>query len=89
MPGYAEILIYLAVVGAVWAAYRVRTYRRAASKPQRGAADAYDGNVVILPPGHPQRGRLSFRSSSGSRHLTHGHVHAEHFGGHHAGIGHP
>lgn len=88
MPVYADILIYFAIVGAVWVAYVVRKHRRRASKPRLGAADAYEGNVVILPPGHGQRAKPSFRSSPGSHHIPHSYGPAGHSGGHHAGGGH-
>jgi hypothetical protein len=87
VPVYADLLIYFAIVGAAWVAYRVRKYRREARTPHRGVADAYDGNVVILPPAHGQRG-TSFRASPGSGHVTHGPRHNGHFGGHHPGGGH-
>jgi hypothetical protein len=85
VPVYADLLIYFAIVGAAGVAYLVRKHRREASKPHRGVADAYEGNLVILPPGHGQRAKPGFRSSSGNHHTAHGHGHAGHFGGHHAG----
>jgi hypothetical protein len=87
VPVYADLLIYFGVVGAAWVAYLVRRHRREASKPHRGTADAYEGNLVILPPGRGERGKPGFRSSSASIHSTHGHGHAGHVGGH-AGGGH-
>ena len=89
MPVYAGLLTYLAVVGAVWAAYLVRKHRRRVSKPHLEAAEAYEGNLVIVPPGHGQHARPIFRSSPGSEHISHGHPHTGHSGGHHAGGGHP
>jgi hypothetical protein len=80
-------LIYFVIVGAVCVAYLVRKHRREASKPHRGVADAYEGNVVMLPPGHGQRG-TGFRPSARSGHAAHGHGPARHVGGHHAGGGH-
>jgi hypothetical protein len=87
VPGYADLLIYFAVVGAALVAYLVGKHRREASKPRRGVADAYDGNVAILPPAHGQRG-TSFRASLRSGRGAHGGGHNGHLAGHHPGGGH-
>jgi hypothetical protein len=85
---HTDLLIYLAVVGGVWVAYLVRKRWRSSKKPHLGDDAAYDGNLLIPPPGHGPRGRPTFRSSHGADHLTHGPGHGGHVGGHHAGTGH-
>lgn len=84
-----ELMIYVAVVGAVGAAFLVRKHRRSARKPPLGDADAYDGNLLILPPGHVQRGKPVFRSSHSTGHIADGQRHGVHVGhgAGHSGIG--
>jgi hypothetical protein len=77
----AGFLIFLAILAVLWIAYRAVTYGRERSKPSRGDANAYDGN--LLPPGenyHPSGGKHGAR---GGGHTAHGGVH----GGGHAGHG--
>jgi hypothetical protein len=85
---HADLLIYLAVVAALWAIYMIRKHRRQASKPRLGDADAYEGNLVIPSPGHEQPGRHGFHSPHTSDHIVPGIGHSGHVGGHDAGGGH-
>ena len=85
----ADLLIYVAVVVALWVVYLLWKHRRRASKPRLGDADAYDGNLMIPAVGNERRGTVSVHSSHGSDHVTHSAAHhAGHFGGHVAGGGH-
>jgi len=77
----AGFLIFLAILAVLWTACRAVKYGRERSKPSRGDANAYDGN--LLPPGenyHPSSGKHGAR---GGGHTAHGGVH----GGGHAGHG--
>jgi hypothetical protein len=68
----ADFLIFLGIVAVLWIAYRAVTYGRERSKPSRGDANAYDGN--LLPPGenyHPSGGKHGGR---GGGHTAHGGV---------------
>jgi hypothetical protein len=91
------ILIYLGLLAALWVAYVLRQVRR---EKRRGAGlapatDAYEGNLVIPPPGSHRRfghahGVIGDSGSGG--HIAHaGHAHAGHghgmHGGHDAGLG--
>jgi hypothetical protein len=84
VAGYAELLIYLAAVGIVWVTYALRKYRRRVSKPRLGDAQAYDGNLVTIPPGR-RAGGVTCRSSHASGHLAPSHGGAFHAAGHHQG----
>jgi hypothetical protein len=79
----AGLLILLAILAVLRIAYRAVTYGRERSKPSRGDANAYDGN--LLPPGenyHPSGGKHVAR---GGVHTAHGGVHG---GGHTGHTGH-
>ena len=68
----ADFLVFLGIVAVLWIAYRAVTYGRERSKPSRGDANAYDGN--LLPPGenyHPSGGKHGGR---GGGHTAHGGV---------------
>jgi uncharacterized membrane protein YgcG len=79
----ADFLIFLGIVAVLWIAYRAVKYGRERSKPSRGDANAYDGD--LLPPGenyHPSGGKHVAR---GGVHTAHGGVHG---GGHTGHTGH-
>jgi hypothetical protein len=86
----ADLLIYLAVVAALWMVYVIRKRRRARGKRRFGDADAYEGNLIIPPSGGPHGGLYPHRSHSehvghADGHIGHGGSHAGHGGSH---IGH-
>jgi len=90
----AELLIYLAVLAALWVGYNVRKVRRERSKPPGlGTPAPYEDNLLIAPvSGHRGRfgghgGHVSGSSGHGSHggHVGHG-GHVSH-GGHDAGAG--
>jgi hypothetical protein len=88
------ILIYLALLAALWVTHVVRQVRREKRRSAglAPATDAYDGNLVIPPPGTGRaghaRGVFSHIGSGGySGHAGHGHGHSAH-AGHDAGMGH-
>lgn len=93
----ADLLIYLAVVTALWAAYVIGKRRRARGKRRFGNSDAYEGNLIIPPGGEshgaPHRlgphgghsGHDGGHMANQGAHLGHGDVHSGHgaVGGHH------
>ena len=91
MSSDAELLIYLAVLAALWAGYVIRKVRRERNRPPGlGTPAPYEDNLVIAPvSGHRGRfgghgGHVSGLSGHGG-HVSHG-GHDGH-GGHDAGTG--
>ena len=80
-----DLLIYLAVVLVVWAGVAVFRHRRRAGRPSLGDADAYEGNLVIPPPGSAATQHRA-HSSHGGHVPGHGGAQAGH-GGHIGGHG--
>jgi hypothetical protein len=88
LTSHAELLIYLAVLAALWVGYNIRKVLRERNKPPgRGTPAPYEDNLVIAPvSGH--RGRFGGHGghvSGTSGHGSHG-GHVSH-GGHDAGAG--
>jgi hypothetical protein len=92
------ILIYLALLAALWVAHVVRQVRREKRRAAglAPATDAYEGNLVIPPPGTARsrhaHGVFGHSGSGGhSGHSGHSsnarHGHSAH-GGHDTGMGH-
>jgi hypothetical protein len=86
MPLSADLVIYLAVVVAVWAVFAAFRHRRRAHGRRLGDAEAYEGNLIIPVAGSTQRphgGRPpGGHESHGGHPLGHGGGHAGHIGGH-------
>jgi hypothetical protein len=78
---HPDLLIYLAVVGALWIAYVIRKFRRARSKPRLGDADAYDGNLEV-PMAGLHHGRVTGHKSHGGVYTVHSDDAFLHGGGH-------
>ena len=86
MPVSTSLLVYIGVVVVLWIAYLVRKRWRAGSKPRFGDADAYDGNLIIPPPGELHGTATGGHSASHVGHAGHvGHTHGP--AGGHAGHG--
>src|ERR1700685_3098972 len=91
----SELLIYLAVLAALWVGYNVRKVRRERNRPPGLSTTApYDDNLAIFPVGgqHSSHGGHRGRISGHGGHVTHsGPVsHGGHeggFSGHDAGGG--
>jgi hypothetical protein len=93
------ILIYLALLAALWVIHCVRQVQRAKRRSAglAPATDAYEGNLVIPPPGTGRPGHtrgVFSHLGSGGHSVHHGHGHGGHghghimHGGHDAGMGH-
>lgn len=65
MSGPPALLVYLAVVAALLAAYKIVKRRRDRSKPGFGDANAYEGNLVTPSADDPHRPPTADRSPSG------------------------
>lgn len=89
MSSYAQLVIYLAVLAALWAGHVVRKVRRERDRPPGlGTPAPYEDNLAIVPvSGHRGRfgGHVSGHGGHGS-HVSHG-GHGGGFGGHDAGAG--
>jgi hypothetical protein len=83
LSGHAELVIYLAVLAALWVGYVVRKVRRERDRPPGlGTPAPYQDNLAIVPvSGH--RGRFGGHAGG---HVSHG-GHGGGFGGHDAGAG--
>jgi hypothetical protein len=51
MSGLPAVLVYLAMVVVLVAAYKILKRRRGRGRPRFGDADAYEGNLVTPPAG--------------------------------------
>lgn len=91
MSSSAEFLICLGALAALWVSYVVRTVRRERLRPRFGPADAYEGNLIVPPPGRGHHGRSSGQGTGVSGHgggisgHSAGHGHGDGIGGHSAG----
>jgi hypothetical protein len=86
----AEFLICLGVLAALWVSYVVPTVRQERRRPRFGPADAYEGNLIVPPPGRGHHGRSSGHGTGVSGHGRHGGGtggHGAGHGGHGDGIG--
>ena len=83
---HADLLIYLALVIVIWIAFMARKHRAAGRKPRLGDAEAYDGNLIIPPPGG-RPDNLAGYGSHGS-HIGHGGSHIGHAGQGDGHVGH-
>ncbi len=97
MSSRTELVIVLAVFAAGWVLYVIRRVARDRRRQPFGTSEAYDGNLVVPPPGTNRHGIFSARKMTehgsgmgdhaGSRHATggfHGHGSAGGVGpGHH------
>ena len=75
----ADLLIYLAVVAALWTAYMIFKRRRARGKQHFGDDDAYEGNLIIPLGGESHSARYHHGPRGG--HIGHDGGHAGHGGG--------
>jgi hypothetical protein len=78
--------IYLAVVVVAWAGMAAFRGRQRGRRPRLGDRDAYDGNLIVPPPGSaPPHGRSGLNGHG----LPGGHDggHIGHTGGHIGGVG--
>jgi hypothetical protein len=85
-PLSADLLIYLAVVVAVWAVFAAFRHQRRARARRLGDAEAYEGNLIIPVAGsmhEPHRGPPhGVHELHGGPSVSHGAGHAGHIGGH-------
>ena len=86
MYGYGALAVFLGLVAAGWICYNVLRVRRERRRPAYPpATDAYDGNLIIPPPGSShQHGRHAGGSSGHAGHAggSSGHAGGS-AGGHH------
>ena len=83
MYGYGALAVFLGLVAAVWIGYNVLRIRRERRRPAHPpATDAYDGNLIIPPPGSShQHGRHADGSGGHAGHGGGSGGHAGHAGG--------
>jgi hypothetical protein len=88
LSSHAELVIYLAVLAALWVGYVVRKVRRERDRPPGlGTPAPYEDNLAIVPVSE-HRGRFGGHGGHVSHegHVSHG-GHGSGFGGHDAGAG--